>query len=911
METRSGDEPETLKNDSAKLNSSLIDKMKSEFYNENGRNTGSDSANATPSDLNYRNEYQHNVSVQTGEEFSPEFLRDRVMSRRNPFVNEVDCNTKNKQCLDVSQNQHHLAYEDVTGHPGSRTSDGSFSGKMKFLCSFSGRIFPRPNDGKLRYVGGETKILSIRKNITYVELMRKTSGICNQAHTIKYQLPGEDLDALISVSSDEDLHHMIEEYHDLERSSQRLRIFLVSSSDGEGSCSLDPKTTQKGDADRYVVAVNGMFDPSHQRSSSRESLASQRGSNLDGSPTIQRDSPSSHHRKEKRSEGSSTNLKFRPSSPASQFLNASYILSPPLSPVRFKEPQNSYIKRYEDVLYHDDCEYAHPNVMDAPGFDHPSWADATGYRVPVIGSPTMGSHLRKSSKDFENLPSCDPSNFNRRGSKNTVRLYEERPSEVSSSYQLRVVSQQRMADENYQVFSHKNCLSQENVNGMKQSGTSTDYAPDAKFVEHKWNLPKIICLPDSNLGSHTPIPQMQGPENPASLSNYMENPSEIHSQPLQNPHKIGTPEIPVIVEDVTDRVPLDVPFSSKAIPHVQDEPIDEIESPGQETETGSVIPESDYDVFSADEDNKDESISDAAIIEMEAGIYGLQIIKNADLEDLHELGSGTFGTVYHGKWRGTDVAIKRIKKSCFAGRSSEQERLTKDFWREAQILSKLHHPNVVAFYGVVPDGPETTLATVTEYMANGSLRRVLLKKERALDRRKKMIIALDAAFGMEYLHLKSIVHFDLKCDNLLVNLGDPHRPVCKVGDFGLSRIKQNTLVSGGVRGTLPWMAPELLNGSSSRVSEKVDVFSFGIAMWEILTGEEPYANMHCGAIIGGIVNNTLRPPIPERCDEEWRNLMEECWTHDPAIRPSFTEITNRLRAMSTALQPKKFNRVKR
>lgn len=103
---------------------------------------------------------------------------------------------------------------------------------------------------------------------------------------------------------------MIEEYPNLKRSSQRLRIFLVSSSDGEGSCSLDSKTTQQGDVDQYVVVVNGMFDPSHQRSSSRESLASQRGSNLDGSPTIQRDSPSSHHRAEKRSEGSSTNLKF-------------------------------------------------------------------------------------------------------------------------------------------------------------------------------------------------------------------------------------------------------------------------------------------------------------------------------------------------------------------------------------------------------------------------------------------------------------------------------------------------------------------------------------------------------------------------------------------------------------------------
>ncbi|KAJ4975310.1 hypothetical protein NE237_000416 [Protea cynaroides] len=285
-------------------------------------------------------------------------------------------------------------------------------------------------------------------------------------------------------------------------------------------------------------------------------------------------------------------------------------------------------------------------------------------------------------------------------------------------------------------------------------------------------------------------------------------------------------------------------------------------------------------------------------------ISTLQIIKNEDLEELRELGSGTFGTVYHGKWRGTDVAIKRIKKSCFTGRSSEQERLTLEFWREAEILSKLHHPNVVAFYGVVQDGPGGTLATVTEFMVNGSLRHVLLRKDRYLDRRKRLIIAMDAAFGMEYLHAKNIVHFDLKCDNLLVNLKDPIQPICKASDFGLSKIKRNTLVSGGVRGTLPWMAPELLNGSSSKVSEKVDVFSFGIVLWEILTGEEPYANMHYGAIIGGIVNNTLRPPVPSYCDPEWRRLMEQCWAPDPLVRPSFTEIASRLRVMS-ALCPSK------
>ncbi|CAH1418853.1 unnamed protein product [Lactuca virosa] len=230
-----------------------------------------------------------------------------------------------------------------------------------------------------------------------------------------------------------------------------------------------------------------------------------------------------------------------------------------------------------------------------------------------------------------------------------------------------------------------------------------------------------------------------------------------------------------------------------------------------------------------------------------------QMIRNEDVEELKEVGSGTFRTVYHGKWRGTDVAIKRINKGCFAaGPSSKQERLTIiEFWREAEILSKLHHPNVVAFYGIVEDGPGGTLATVTEFMVDGTVRRVLLRKDRHLDHRKKLIIAMDAAFVMEYLHSNNIVHFDLKYDNLLVNMQDPSRPICKVGDFGLSKIKRNTLVSGGVRGTLPWMAPELLNGSSNKVSDKVNVFSFGIVLWEILTDEEHYANMHYGAIIGG------------------------------------------------------------
>ena len=88
---------------------------------------------------------------------------------------------------------------------------------------------------------------------------------------------------------------------------------------------------------------------------------------------------------------------------------------------------------------------------------------------------------------------------------------------------------------------------------------------------------------------------------------------------------------------------------------------------------------------------------DSSVPEAYAYTQGSQTIKNDDLEEIRELVSGTYRTVYYGKWKRSDVAVKRMKASCFTGRRSEKQRMRTDFWREAIILGKLHHLNVVAF----------------------------------------------------------------------------------------------------------------------------------------------------------------------------------------------------------------------
>ncbi|KAG8635322.1 hypothetical protein MANES_16G019200v8 [Manihot esculenta] len=126
----------------------------------------------------------------------------------------------------------YAATDSVTSSPRS-DHYGSHDPCVRFMCSFGGKILPRPHDNQLRYVGGETRIVAVHRSISYSSLLTKLSKLSGLTNlSVKYQLPNEDLDALISVTTDEDIDNMLEEYDRVllnqNPRSARLRLFLFS-----------------------------------------------------------------------------------------------------------------------------------------------------------------------------------------------------------------------------------------------------------------------------------------------------------------------------------------------------------------------------------------------------------------------------------------------------------------------------------------------------------------------------------------------------------------------------------------------------------------------------------------------------------------------------------------------------------
>ena len=286
-------------------------------------------------------------------------------------------------------------------------------------------------------------------------------------------------------------------------------------------------------------------------------------------------------------------------------------------------------------------------------------------------------------------------------------------------------------------------------------------------------------------------------------------------------------------------------------------------------------------------------------------------IAEADITLGKEIAAGGFGIVYAGSYAGLRVAVKVLKSSLDEELSPD---VSRDFARECETLMAIRHPSLLVFYGAGIT-VESKPFMVTEFMARGSLKTVLADRRQELTWPVRRRIALQIAKAVEYLHVAGIVHRDLKSDNCLVN----NSLDVKVCDFGTSKLLTagrsrlqatafdrsdgpasealTATMTKGV-GTILWMAPELFIGGT-KYGPEVDVYSFGMILWELATRQIPWDHItepefiRFYGMLSAALKSEQRPTIPADLAESQPGfvaLMQRCWTTAPRSRPVFADV---------------------
>jgi mitogen-activated protein kinase kinase kinase 9 len=271
---------------------------------------------------------------------------------------------------------------------------------------------------------------------------------------------------------------------------------------------------------------------------------------------------------------------------------------------------------------------------------------------------------------------------------------------------------------------------------------------------------------------------------------------------------------------------------------------------------------------------------------------------STELVLLDQLGAGAQAEVWLGIWWRSfgastsviTVAVKRFHSHA-VGKAFDGE----------SVARCIAHPNVLKTFEVTTKAP---YLLVSEYCEGGSLAECVYNSSVSLSWGQRLKVLVDVAKGMEYLHAQKpcILHRDLKTGNILLTkpiIDASMRPTAKVADFGLSR-----LIGGGqigtqamtrAVGTWRWMAPEVI--TSNRYDEKIDTFSFGMLMYEVLARQVPYADTvpptNTDPRMGLTIVKGLRPTVSlvqQGCPARTAKLMEACWAQVSEDRPDFTQV---------------------
>ncbi|KAK9272202.1 hypothetical protein L1049_002573 [Liquidambar formosana] len=314
--------------------------------------------------------------------------------------------------------------------------------------------------------------------------------------------------------------------------------------------------------------------------------------------------------------------------------------------------------------------------------------------------------------------------------------------------------------------------------------------------------------------------------------------------------------------------------------------------------------------------------SDIQMVEAGNMVISIQVLRNVtnNFSEENILGRGGFGTVYKGELHdGTKIAVKRMESGVIAGKGLAE------FKSEIAVLTKVRHRHLVALLGYCLDGNERLL--VYEYMPQGTLSRHIFNWPeeglKPLEWMKRLTIALDVARGVEYLHglaHQSFIHRDLKPSNIL--LGDDMR--AKVADFGLVRLapEGKGSIETRIAGTFGYLAPEY--AVTGRVTTKVDVFSFGVILMELITGRkaldesQPEESMHLVTWFKRmhINKDSFRKAIDPTIDLNEETLASvstaaelagHCCAREPYQRPDMGHAVNVLSSLVELWKPADLN----
>ena len=249
------------------------------------------------------------------------------------------------------------------------------------------------------------------------------------------------------------------------------------------------------------------------------------------------------------------------------------------------------------------------------------------------------------------------------------------------------------------------------------------------------------------------------------------------------------------------------------------------------------------------------------------------------------IGSGGYGDVYRGQWKGQDVAIKELKIKTLT-----TSQIQREFGEEVNMMWRCQFPRILKLYGVCV---ETNHCSMVFELMQESLHD-LIHSGKDISEESRLQMAVDIAEGLVNLHDQKILHSDLKSHNILLD----KRGRAKISDFGLAKLRTHTSTVTGHHavGTIRWCAPELL-GLRPKLSSAADVYSYGMILWELITRKTPFEDQPRDQIIISAVLGGEREEIPDHCPLVWKEIIETCWEKVPGSRPTATGILERFMAL--------------